>query len=232
MQNILVLFDIDGTLVRGTRRVNPRSPSLEYAFKKVYGITDFTFNNYPQSDGTTDYNIVIDAGERNGLRENELKKKYKLFIDRCIEYLDNLENYEKNILPGVSKLLEILDENHVVCGLLTGNAKKKAIWKIKKVGLHKYFKFGGYGDFIKNRSDLLPVALREAEKATKLNFERNKIFVVGDTCNDVKVAIENKVKSIAVATGRFNIDDLKKCKPDFIFSDLTDDKKFLKIIGL
>jgi len=155
-----------------------------------------------------------------------------LFIDRCIELLDRLENYEKNILPGVNKLLEILEENHVICGLLTGNAKKKAIWKITKVGINKYFNFGGYGDFIKNRSDLLPVALQEAEKVTKLKFGRDNIFVVGDTCNDVKVAIENGVKSIAVATGRLSTGELEKCKPDYIFSDLTDVKKFLKIIGL
>jgi len=233
MLPILCLFDIDGTLVRGSTRENPTSPSLDFAFKKIFGITDFNYTKYQKYDGTTDFNIVLGVGKLNGIQEDELKNKFNTFIDEAIVYMENnYPDYNNNLLPCVKTLIGVLCKKGVICGVLTGNAEKKGWWKLKKTGLDKFIKFGAFGDSIINREELFPLALEKAETISGLHFDKKNIFIIGDTYHDIEVAKIHSLKSIAVATGRMTNTELKRYEPDYIFADLTKTKEFLKIIGI
>lgn len=233
MHNILCLFDIDGTLIRGTTKNMSTSPSLDYAFKKVYGITDFVFANYPGYDGTTDLNIVLGVGRENGLGEEELRSKFNEFIETATEYMqETYYDYKNKILPCAKTLVGVLTKKKVICGVLTGNAAKKGWWKLKATGFDKFIKFGAFGDSVRDRNELFPIALSEAEKYSGLHFTRENIYIIGDTRHDIEVARVHKLKSIAVATGRMTEEELKKCGADYVLPDLTKTKKFLEIIGV
>lgn len=208
------------------------SPTLKHAFFEVFGVNDFTFEKYPQSDGSTDYNIVCDVAGSHGFSEKEINEKYPVFVEKTLEMLQTYENYKSLVLPCVGVLLGVLKKKGAVCGVLTGNSEKKGKWKLKETGLNRWLKFGAYGDFIKKRPDLFPIALKKAEEISGLKFEKENIFIIGDTCHDIEVAKVNGVKVIAVATGRVTVEELRECKPDAVFSDLTKTKEFLKIIGI
>lgn len=228
---ILCLFDIDGTLIKGTSK-NGRSPSLAHAFDKIYGIADFSLEKYPQSDGSTDLNIVLDVGTKNNLAEKDILPKFKDFIEVTVEYLNTYPDYPNFILPCAKTLVGVLSKKKVICGVLTGNAAKKGWWKLKATGFDRFIKFGAFGDVSIKRSDLFPIALKEAENFSGLKFTPENVYIIGDTCHDVEVAKVHGVKSIAVATGRMTETELKKCGADYILPDFTKTKKFLEIIGV
>jgi len=233
MQPVLCLFDIDGTLIRGTIKDKPTSPSLDYAFKKVYGIMDFNYTKYPDYDGTTDLNIVMGVGKQNGISEEELENKFNEFIIAATEYMQTAYlDYKNKILPCAKTLVGVLTKKKVTCGVLTGNAAHKGWWKLRATGFDKFLKFGAFGDKVIDRSDLFPIALREAEIYSGLKFAPENIYIIGDTSHDVEVAKVHGLKSIAVATGRMTVEELKACGADFVMEDLTKTKKFLGIIGV
>jgi phosphoglycolate phosphatase len=126
----------------------------------------------------------------------------------------------------VDKLVsELIDHGHTV-GLVTGNLSQIAKIKLERVGIEKLFTVGGYGDISEKRSDLV----KEAIKQTTGKFSKENIFVIGDTPHDIKAGKDNGTKTIAVLGYGYNLKELKKCKPDFLFKDFKNYKKVLKTI--
>ena len=62
-------------------------------------------------------------------------------------------------------------------------------------------------------------------------FQKDRIFVVGDTAYDVKAAEELKVRSIGVNTGKSGGNQFKECPPTHHLEDFTDVHAFLKCLG-
>ena len=56
-------------------------------------------------------------------------------------------------------------------------------------------------------------------------------LIIGDTPNDISCARAVGAKALAVATGKFSIEELREHQPDFLLPDLTDIAGFLEIIG-
>jgi phosphoglycolate phosphatase-like HAD superfamily hydrolase len=99
---------------------------------------------------------------------------------------------------------------------------------MRKAGLSRYFKVGGFGSDNINRTELVKTAIRRAKD--NCNFNGSEVFVVGDTPRDVKAGFEAGVKSIGVATGRYSKKELKESGADFVFDSLKDKEKILKVI--
>jgi phosphoglycolate phosphatase-like HAD superfamily hydrolase len=114
-------------------------------------------------------------------------------------------------------------------GLVTGNMEAIAWLKLEKVGLDKYFHFGGFGDKIVKRSGLVKNAIKASEQ-TCGNLDNEKIFLIGDTPRDIVGGQKVGVRTIGVATGDFSVEDLAKAGADFVVSDLKDSGRLLKII--
>lgn len=233
MLPILCLFDIDGTLIKGSYGNKPTSPSLDFAFKEVFGIRDFNFIKYSEYRGITDLSIVMGVGKENGFAEELIKEKFDLFIDKAIEFLEkDKNNYQNKILPCAKTLVGVLSKKKVTCGILSGNAEKKAWWKLKACGFDKFIKFGAFGELSVKREDLFPIALERAQKLTGQKFEKQNIYIIGDTDNDIRVAKAHGVRSIGVATGMRKIEELIDAGADYVLPDFTKTKKFLEIIGI
>lgn len=222
---VLTLFDIDGTLVRGAR-------CHYYAFvesvKKFYGFEeDISGINYA---GKTDPQILREVLELGGFTEEEIENSFKICQEYMVEYyLKNVNKENVQALSGTSELLNELQKNKTFMGLVTGNLKPIAYAKLGKVGLDGYFPFGGFGSDSADRSKLVKKALYLAKN--KYGYEGNSIFVIGDTPRDVHAAQVYKLKTIAVATGRYSVKDLESCGADFVFKDLNDKEGFLEILG-
>lgn len=222
MKKKLVLFDIDGTLLtRATKAVRSvHEESFSLALKQVFGVEANVREVGPA--GKTDKQIIFDIMEKKGVPKEKVLPKITEIFDIMTGYVESKIMLDRVFSPlqSAEELLERLEGRSHLLGLVTGNLEKIAASKLGKFGLMKFFSIGGFGDFSDRRSDLVTEAVRQAEKFG--SFEKKDIFVVGDTPSDIECGKTNGVKTIAVSTGPFTFEELKKCNPDFIFEDFSD----------
>src|SRR5918992_2500914 len=209
---LLVLWDVDGTLVRtaGHGRF-----ALEEAFRAVVG-HDPEPVDYA---GRTDRQIVeIMLGGRPGDTPRILDE-----LAAALELRREAMAAEGYAYPGVPGVLEALHRrDDVINSLLTGNIQANAVVKVSAFGLERWLDFdvGAYGsDPHDERSDLVAVA---RERAAAKYGEPTGAVLVGDTPLDVRAAQDAGARAVAVATGFADRDALVASGPDALLEDFAD----------
>jgi phosphoglycolate phosphatase len=221
----LVLFDIDKTLLVGSKF---HYAALKKALSKVYGIKNP--HSVPNMQGMTDLKIICTTLAFEKLDLDTIKSGLNECMDLMyLNFKVALQDKDLIVLDGVRPLLENLQRHEIPMGLVTGNMEAIAWLKLEKVGLKKYFKFGGFGDKVVKRSSLVKEAIAESEKSLGIINYKN-IFLVGDTPRDILGGQKVGVKTIGVATGDFSKDELNHAGADFILDDLKETKTVLDII--
>ncbi|QOX63263.1 HAD family hydrolase [Anoxybacterium hadale] len=211
----LILWDLDGTLMHcgadGTRALNE-------TFHKLYGIEDaFTKAGIGHAMDSVILDRILSS---NGLNMEDLENIKLLYTKNLKEILDH--NVNKRILPGIKELLQFLqNSNDCFSGLLTSNLKSGAEIKLQSVGLCDYFSVGGFGDAYGEKWDAAEASIIEAEKYFGVRFDKDNIFIVGDSIYDIQCAKKIGVVSIGVATGFASYDMLKSQSPDFLYEDMS-----------
>jgi phosphoglycolate phosphatase-like HAD superfamily hydrolase len=178
----------------------------------------------------TDQLIIKKLLTEQGLSEDAVVSKIKECMDEMVKSFDRaVAGSTLEPMDGVVELMdELTKKENIIVGLLTGNLEPIAMIKMKKTGLDKYFKFGGFGTDAEKRSDIIKEAIKKAEKNFDFKFDNN-VYLVGDTPRDIKAGIETGVKTIGVATGIYPKEQLEEA--DFVLEDLTDTDRFLEIIS-
>jgi len=212
----LLLFDIDGTLVK-TRGLGRRA--LDVAFRERYGWDDAT--REVDFKGSTDPQIVRDTFRARGRSEAEARAETAALLGHYEEVVRRLAAEAAcDVLPGVRPLLGHLERrSDCRLALLTGNTAVGAEVKLELVDLWRYFPFGAFGDDADERVGLLPVALERARGRGEA-FAPGDAVVIGDTARDVEVAKAHGAVSVAVASGWVSADDLARSEPDVLLEDL------------
>jgi phosphoglycolate phosphatase len=209
---LLVLWDVDGTLVRtaGHGRF-----AFEEAFRAVVGREPDPVDYA----GRTDRQIVdIMLGGRPGDAPRILDE-----LAGALELRKEAMAAEGYAYPGVPEVLEALHHrDDVINSLLTGNIQANAVVKVSAFGLEQWldFEVGAYGsDPHEERSDLVAVA---RERAAAKYGEPTGAVLVGDTPLDVRAAKEAGARAVAVATGFAAPEALRASDPDAYLDDLSD----------
>jgi phosphoglycolate phosphatase len=209
---LLVLWDVDGTLVRtaGHGRF-----AFEEAFRAVVGREPDPVDYA----GRTDRQIVdIMLGGRPGDAPRILDE-----LAGALELRKEAMAAEGYAYPGVPEVLEALHHrDDVINSLLTGNIQANAVVKVSAFGLEQWldFEVGAYGsDPHEERSDLVAVA---RERAAAKYGEPTGAVLVGDTPLDVRAAKEAGARAVAVATGFADPEALRASDPDAYLDDLSD----------
>jgi phosphoglycolate phosphatase len=209
---LLVLWDVDGTLVR---TAGHGRWAFEEAFRTVVG-RDPAPVEYA---GRTDHQIALTM--LDGEPEH---------LPRVLEELATALEARKDAIrrdgyayPGVPEVLEALHaRDDVVQSLLTGNIETNAALKVSAFGLERWldFEVGAYGsDPHERRSDLVAVARERT--ATKYG-EATAAVLVGDTPLDVQAAHEAQARAVAVMTGFADPEALARSRPEAVLEDLSD----------
>ena len=139
----------------------------------------------------------------------------------------------KGVLPGVRPVLDALAAHagaHVA--LLTGNFERGARIKLEYFDLWRYFESGAFGDRAQDRNSLLPAAIARVEASGGPSVRPSEVVVVGDTPLDVAVALAAGARSLAVATGGYDVEALRASGADLVLEDLSDVKAVLDGLGL
>ena len=223
----IVLFDIDGTLIR-TGGAGGRA--MNRAFEDLFGIPRAL--DGIQVAGRTDKGILGDAASRAGvdLSGGNFDRFCNRYFARLREALPE-PGPRKGILPGVQPLLEaIATRQDVFPALLTGNCEEGARIKLEHFDLWKFFRCGAYGDAVTSRNDLFSVAIERALACGAPPVDSRDVVVVGDTVLDVACAKAAGARSVGVATGPAAVDTLHAAGADVAVEDLSDTAAFLRLL--
>ncbi len=212
----LVLFDIDGTLVR---RAGPHHrTALTEAIRNTTGF-ETTTDGIPLH-GMLDPVIMAEMLRRAGAPEPLICESMPEMVRRAESiYVRGCPNLERKTCPGVRRLLARLERRGVILGLVTGNLTRIGWKKMERAGLRRYFRFGAFGEMAAERGALVRIAVDEACRRGWIDGCARVSFV-GDAPNDILAAQAAGVRSIAVATGLCPPEELRVFNPDFLLDDL------------
>lgn len=214
----LILFDIDGTLLRCGTQVRPLFVG---ALEEIFGIAiDCSGCSFA---GKTDPLIALELARRSGLEDGEVLPRLEAMRACYVARLDRgLCREGMELLPGVTALLSRLAAREdVAVGLLTGNWRHGAEIKLSRFALRRFFAFGAFGDDGVERRSLLAVALSRAAALTGRTFTPEETLIVGDSLLDVDCAHAGGARCLAVATGFASAEELQAAGADWIFPDLS-----------
>jgi phosphoglycolate phosphatase-like HAD superfamily hydrolase len=212
----LVLFDIDGTLIR---RAGPHHRrALEEAVRRVTGLA--TTTDHIPLHGMLDPDILAQMMRNAGADDALIRRA----MPRILEiaggvYARTVPDIRRKTCPGVRRLLGWLKRRGVPLGLVTGNVPRIGWKKLERSGLKHYFRFGAFAGMARDRAALVRLAIRQARRKGWITREA-RISLIGDTPSDVRAAQANGVSAVAVATGISTIEELSAHGPDLLLEDL------------
>lgn len=212
-----VLFDIDGTLLDmlGIGRL-----AFVRALETTFGLRDTL--EYISFSGNTDLNVLQQVMAHHGrilTRSDE-----ESFHRQLPRELATASHQAKLILyPGVRELLEALSSKpDLILGLVTGNVEACAWIKLQQFDLHGHFVLGAFGNEHADRNDIARLALERVNARLTPGQSLKGCFLIGDTPNDIAAARTINAVAVAVATGKFSVEDLKAAGADVVLPDLSD----------
>jgi phosphoglycolate phosphatase-like HAD superfamily hydrolase len=205
----LLLFDVDGTLVRGA--TDAHRDALHGALRAVHGIdaarVRTTLSPAGRTDGEIARAILLGAGlsaERIDERVDDVRAECcRLYAELCPRDLSRF------VLPGVPELLSWLACTEVKVALVTGNYEPVARLKLARAGLGQWFSRGqgAFGSDAEDRVALPPIARRRSG-TRGFPYPRSLTIVIGDTPRDIACAHADGLRCFCVATGPFTADEL------------------------
>jgi phosphoglycolate phosphatase len=220
----LVLFDIDGTLLRGH---GAGGRAMRAAAERVLGercrgaVVDF--------GGRLDPSILRELAAHGGYTlDDALHGAFRSVYRELL--VAELARAERRIeaLPGVLDLLALMRrERAAFMGLLTGNYPETAALKLRAVGIDPaWFEIGAFGHMAEDRKGLVPVALSQLAMA----LSPEDVIVVGDTVRDVHCALTNGCVCVAVCTGGGTADELGAAGAHLVLQSLSDPEPLLRLL--
>lgn len=223
----LLLFDVDGTLIltqgRGRKAL---TAAAEAEFKKPIR------SEFKDFAGSTDRMIVLGMITQNNIQVSDVDAAIDRVLGRYIELLKPLMDSPDTveILPGVRELLDVVSQNgEFILGLVTGNIEPGARIKLNPAGLNPFFKFGAFGDDAADRRLLPKIAWRRAEEIHREKFLPENIWIIGDTPRDIDCGKSNELRTLAVATSAWGMEELQTHEPDVALPNLSDTEKVLDV---
>lgn len=212
----MILFDIDGTLIR---RAGPHHRlALVEAIRRTTGI-ETTTDGVPVA-GMLDHTILRAMMTRAGMKPGAIRRTLPRAMEAAQSiYLKTSPRLERKVCPGVRRLLSRLHRSGAVIGLVTGNLSRIGWRKMERAGLRPYFRFGAFAESAKDRAGLVRLAIRQA-RSEKWIGRNSRIWLIGDHPNDVLAAKANGIRVLAVGTGIVEMDELRAHQPDLCLADL------------
>lgn len=225
----VVLFDIDGTLLRSD---GAGRRAMEAALETIFGTPGPASYRY---DGKTDKLIVREAMRLEGIDDATIDARMEEVLTLYLVGLHRgLAEYSPRpyALPGVSELLdEVEDADDLVLGLLTGNVLPGAQAKLRAVEIApERFQVGAYGSDHEDRPMLPPIAQARASALLGRDIPGDRLIIIGDTPADVHCGRGVGARAIAVATGGYTMDELAAHAPAGLVPDLSNTAQLLEMM--
>jgi phosphoglycolate phosphatase-like HAD superfamily hydrolase len=219
----LILFDIDGTILL-TDGAGRRA--IQRALLEEVGTAGPIESH--RFDGKTDPQIVR---ELLALAGHPVPATPIAAV--CERYVALLEAelawpaQATRVMSGIAELLAALTEPEVerraMVGLLTGNIERGAALKLRSAGIDPArFAVGAFGSDALHRPELPAIARRRAETLSGSRIAGADVVIVGDTPDDVACGRPIGARTVAVATGYYDVAALAAAGATRVFADLSE----------
>ncbi len=214
----LVLFDIDGTLIRTSGAgVKAFAEVFRSEFNATDGFEKLKFSR------RTDVSLVREFFGFHGIACTP--ENFDRFFTRYVFWLDQILRQSKcEICEGVIGFMEQCQalEEPPVPGLLTGNIRLGAEIKLRHLGLWDYFETGAFADDHEERDRIAAIACDRGSNLLKRPLWGGEVLVIGDTPLDIRCARAIGARMLATATGGATLEELIAHKPDWAVRDLRE----------
>jgi phosphoglycolate phosphatase-like HAD superfamily hydrolase len=214
----LVLFDIDGTLLRtGGAGVKAFAKVFASEFGALDGFERLKFA------GRTDMSLVREFFGYHQIPVTAAN--FERFFQSYAFWLDHLlRESPVQICPGVERWLAQLRalQPAPVVGLLTGNVRLGAELKLRYVGLWDHFEVGAFADDHEDRGQIAAAARSRGVRAVGQELRDDQVLVIGDTPHDISCGRFIRARVLTVATGGSTLEELKTHHPDWAVKDLAE----------
>jgi len=215
-ERALVLFDIDGTLLR---RAGPHHrQALIEAVRSATGV-ETTTEGVPVQ-GMLDRDILACMLANAGVSRTRIRRHMPAMVALAQRiYVRSCPDLRRRVCPGARMLLYKLWRRGIPAGLVTGNLTRIGWKKMECAGLRRYLRFGAFAERAADRAGLVRIAVRHARRQGWID-RSSPVALIGDHPNDIRAARANGVRSIAVATGVVSAAELAVHSPDILVRDL------------
>ncbi|MFF2041942.1 HAD family hydrolase [Kitasatospora sp. NPDC058170] len=218
MRPILVLWDVDGTLIDDGAVGEAVYP---FAFERLTGRPA---RHRVASAGRTELDVMAELFARHGVDGFEPHRVGAELTAQLRRRAAELRTAGR-VLPGAVEALQALRARPgVTQSVLTGNLRANAALKLGLFGLAEFVDLGvgAYGDDARERAALLPVARRRAAAVRGRHFDAGSTVLVGDTPQDVRAGLAGGSRVVAVASGASSGAVLRAAGADAVLPDLRD----------
>ena len=210
LSGVLVLWDIDGTLV--THAPSPRDRHA-HAVSTVLGRS---VDPLPAGVGKTDRQIIVELFADHLPSDDD--------VARALAVIDEVTAEDRRTSPstpidGVDTALVQLSSVGATHSVLTGNTPSRARLKLDAARLADHFDFdsGFYGNLHSTRMELVAAAAQNLSLQ-----EAVRPVIIGDTPLDILAGQASGIPVIAVATGVYTSADLERHRPSALLDNFTD----------
>lgn len=220
----VILFDIDGTLVG----VTPMHVAIyNKVLWKMFRVRLRSESDLTAEMGKPAHQLIPALLYKLGVKRVSAKKvkevqlEYRKALPAFVQKISGA-----NVLPGVKPLLRRLKKQNKIIGIVSGNSRQVGTAILQYTGLLPFIDVAAYSSDafnshpIQERKQIVQLAWNEASKQMKKKIGASRVLVVGDTPHDILAAQKAGVDSLAVATGRHSLSELKKCRPTFWLASL------------
>lgn len=219
LTNRAFIFDLDGTLI-DLRQIWEQAYNFLYQKNHGFTLTDAEMKSmFGPPELECHENILKGRGIYAPAQAEELVQKTEDIMLLTLAQTD----VRKHIIPNVISCLAELQRNKAALAVATGNIESIAKGILTHSGLQDYFPVVAFSSAqTPERYQIVAKAKLELERLHKTSFDPWKTYVIGDSPSDILAASRLGLRSVAVPTGHYTHDELRKENPDLLLSNLTE----------
>jgi phosphoglycolate phosphatase len=223
----LLLFDIDGTLVRAGAI---GGAVFNRAIEAVLGEVPV---QRVRMSGKTDPQIVREYLALLEVDDPEHLPAVLAHLESELAAAADQLARDGRPCPGVTELLPALaKDDRLHLSVLTGNIAPNAVVKLSAFGLHEWLDLetGAYGSDSEDRRALVPIALERLATMRGTRLAPEAAWVIGDTPRDLECATAGGAHCLLVATGSYGREELQHLGADAVMDDLSDIDAVVRVL--
>ena len=227
----LLLWDVDGTLIRGG---GVGSAAMNEAAALALGKP--IVGPPVVMHGKTDPQILAELFVAADVADDEIPRLVPIAVaeaERLMALAEADLRARGEVIPGVVDVLaRLATVPSVRQTLVTGNLTGNAAVKLAAFELSAYFdvEVGAYGSDHPDRNELVPIALARVERLRGERYLPEDVWVIGDTPGDLACARAAGVRCLLVGTGQIPIAELRSLDADDLLADLTNTDQVIQIL--
>lgn len=224
-----IIFDLDGTLIS----LHVDGAAFRKGIAEELARSGFRMDLIDATSKGLYVQDLLDQA-KSQVDEGLVKAGYEEVKARTFQALDALELEwirHSRLLPGAEAILSRLTgdgEVPITLALLTNSGRPATKFALESLGFERYF----HRSFTR---DDLPVMKPRPEGITAaletLGLGKSEVLYVGDSPTDIVASRAAGVRIASVATGRYDLEALRKLGPDFTLGSLSELEELLPRFG-